>query len=100
MTTVQRGLTYYHVTTAVDSQGRESIYSNEAADTAPSLPRDAPKQKAKDKVDTLPFAFFSQLAKTEARFALQEPNQDNPTCVVRFRVRKMAPKHENPARTR
>jgi len=44
MTTVQRGLTYYHVTTAVDSQGRESIYSNEAADTAPSLPRDALKQ--------------------------------------------------------
>ena len=48
----------------------------------------------------LAFRFFSQLAKTEARFALQEPNQDNPTCVVRFRVRKMAPKHENPARTR
>ncbi len=33
--TVQSGLTYYYVTTAVDSQGVESVYSNEAAATVP-----------------------------------------------------------------
>jgi fibronectin type 3 domain-containing protein len=29
-TTVQNGTTYYYVTTAVDSSGTESLYSNEA----------------------------------------------------------------------
>ena len=33
--TVQSGVTYYYVTTAVDSQGMESVYSNEAAATVP-----------------------------------------------------------------
>jgi len=33
--TVLSGSTYYYVTTAVDNQGRESIYSNEAAATVP-----------------------------------------------------------------
>ena len=33
--TVQSGITYYYVTTAVDSLGVESIYSNEAAATVP-----------------------------------------------------------------
>ena len=32
---VQSGYTYYYVTTAVDSQGLESVYSNEAAATVP-----------------------------------------------------------------
>jgi fibronectin type 3 domain-containing protein len=32
---VQSGFTYYYVTTAVDSQGVESAYSNEAAATVP-----------------------------------------------------------------
>jgi hypothetical protein len=32
---VQSGVTYYYVTTAVDSQGMESAYSNEAAATVP-----------------------------------------------------------------
>ena len=34
-TVVQDGYTYYYVTTAVDSQGNVSIYSNEAAATVP-----------------------------------------------------------------
>ena len=33
--TVQSGVTYYYVTTAVDSLGVESIYSNEAAASVP-----------------------------------------------------------------
>jgi hypothetical protein len=33
--TVQSGYTYYYVTTAVDSQGMESVYSNQAAATVP-----------------------------------------------------------------
>ena len=33
--TVQSGVTYYYVTTAVNSQGLESVYSNEAAATVP-----------------------------------------------------------------
>jgi hypothetical protein len=33
--TVQSGTTYYYVTTAVNSQGLESVYSNEAAATVP-----------------------------------------------------------------
>src|ERR1019366_580709 len=33
--TVQSGYTYYYVTTAVDSQGMESVYSNEAVATVP-----------------------------------------------------------------
>ena len=33
--TVQSGITYYYVTTAVDSQGLESVYSDEAAATVP-----------------------------------------------------------------
>jgi hypothetical protein len=33
--TVQSGLTYYYVTTAVDSQGMESAYSNQAVATVP-----------------------------------------------------------------
>ena len=33
--TVQSGVTYYYVTTAVDSQGVESVYSNEAVATVP-----------------------------------------------------------------
>ena len=33
--TVQSGSTYYYVTTAVDSQGLESVYSNEAVATVP-----------------------------------------------------------------
>jgi hypothetical protein len=33
--TVQSGLTYFYVTTAVNSQGMESVYSNEAAATVP-----------------------------------------------------------------
>jgi hypothetical protein len=35
-TTVQAGLTYYYVVTAVDSQGNESAYSNEASALVPS----------------------------------------------------------------
>ena len=33
--TVQSGYTYFYVTTAVDSQGMESVYSNQAAATVP-----------------------------------------------------------------
>jgi hypothetical protein len=33
--TVQSGLTYFYVTTAVDSQGQESVYSNQATATVP-----------------------------------------------------------------
>ncbi len=33
--TVQSGTTYYYVTTAVDSDGIESVYSNEASATIP-----------------------------------------------------------------
>jgi len=32
---VQDGYTYYYVTTAVDNQGGESTYSNEASTTVP-----------------------------------------------------------------
>jgi fibronectin type 3 domain-containing protein len=32
---VLSGVTYYYVTTAVDSQGNESVYSNQATATVP-----------------------------------------------------------------
>jgi fibronectin type 3 domain-containing protein len=34
--TVQGGQTYYYVTTAIDSGGNESVYSNEATAVVPS----------------------------------------------------------------
>jgi hypothetical protein len=34
-TTVQAGLTYFYVVTAVDASGNESAYSNEASATVP-----------------------------------------------------------------
>ena len=35
-TTVQAGLTYYYVTTAVDASGMESVYSNQVQTVVPA----------------------------------------------------------------
>jgi len=34
--TVQAGVTYFYVVTAVDSSGNESVYSNQASATVPT----------------------------------------------------------------
>lgn len=57
-TTVQAGLIYYYVTTAVDAQGLESAYSNEAEATVPSDRSLAASGKAMPHVGSLLVGVF------------------------------------------